>query len=142
MIPNRYFYVVALKLTNAQKIVLPDNYEDIDLVTHDGMRNKTNPKPYVAAVFTSSALDENIFVLGDGRITDDPTSRTTSDYFNGPLEPGTSYKIFQRVIINKKVGRSPSGSWLAEFRYLGINVFCQCFSVCDLRNSYGYFWAH
>ena len=107
----RYFYVVALRVTNSPGIASPDNYEDIDLVTYDGMKNKTNPKPYVAAVFTSSAVDENIFVLGDGRITDDPTSRTTSDYFNGPLEPGTSYRIFQRVIINKKVCPCPAVGW-------------------------------
>jgi hypothetical protein len=48
-----------------------------------------------------------MFVLGDGRNTDNPTSRkrrsTTSDYFNGLLEPGTSYSIFQRIIINEMV---------------------------------------
>ena len=74
------------------------------------MKSETNPKPYVAAVFTSSAVVGDDFVLGDGRITDDPTSRTTSDYFNGPLEPGTSYRIFQRVVINKEVGRRLSVS--------------------------------
>ena len=95
---------MALKLTNAQKILSPDNYEDIDLVTYDGMKNKTNPKPYVAAAFTSSTVVGDIFVLGDGRITDDPTSRVKNDYFNGPLEPGTYYRIFQRIILNKKVG--------------------------------------
>ena len=97
-----YFYVVALKLTNVPEILPPDYYEDTDLVTYAEMKNIANSKPYVAAVFTSSTVDGNIFVLGDGRITDDPTSRTKSDYVNGPLEPGTSYRIFQKIIINKK----------------------------------------
>ena len=94
---------MALRLTNTQRILSPENYKDLDLKTYDWTENRTNPKPYVAAVFTYSSVDREIFVLGDGRMTDDPTSRTTSDYFNGPLEPGTSYRIFQRVIINKKV---------------------------------------
>ena len=28
----------------------------------------------------------------------------TIGYFNGPLEPGVSYSIFQRIIINDEVG--------------------------------------
>ena len=95
---------MALKLTNVPEILPPDYYDDTDLMTYAEMKNITNSKPYVAAVFTSNTVDGNIFVLGDGRITDDPTSRTKSDYFNGPLEPGTSYRIFQKIIINKQVG--------------------------------------
>ena len=95
---------MALRLTNAQEILSPDNYNDIDLMTYAGRRNKKTPQPYVAAVFTPSAVVGDIFILGDGRITDDPASRTKNDCFNGPLEPGTNYRIFQRIIINKKVG--------------------------------------
>jgi hypothetical protein len=94
---------VALELSDDNKIVTPDNYDDIDLVTYSGMQNKTKPKPYVAAVVTSSGAGGNTFILGDGRMTDDPASRTTSDYFNGPLQPGTTYKIFQRIFINREV---------------------------------------
>ncbi|CAB4044008.1 sidekick-2-like [Paramuricea clavata] len=47
-----------------------------------------------------------MFTLGDGRNTNNPTSRrrrsTSSDYYNGPLEPGTIYSIFQRIFINNK----------------------------------------
>ena len=90
-------------MTNTQEILSPDNYEDIDLVTYAGIRDRKTPKPYVAAVFTYSAVDQSIFILGDGKITDDPASRTKNDCFNGPLEPGTNYRIFQRIIINNKV---------------------------------------
>jgi hypothetical protein len=100
---NRYFYVVALKLTEYQETVSSDNYDEIDLLNFSRMQNKTKPKPYIAAVFTSSGVGESTFILGDGRITDYPTSRTTSYYYNGPLEPGTSYKIFQRIVINEEV---------------------------------------
>ena len=93
---------MALRLTDDEKTVSPDIYEDIDLVIYARTQNKTNPKPYVAALFTSGGND-NTFILGDGRITDDPTTRTANDYFNGPLEPGVTYKIFQRIIINKEV---------------------------------------
>ena len=102
-----YFYVVALKLKDGKEPASSDSYENSELVTYAEAENSTNPKPYIAAVVTSSGVDGNMFVLGDGRNTDDPTSRkrrsTTSDYFNGPLEPGTSYSVFQRIIINEMV---------------------------------------
>ncbi len=103
----RYFYVVALKLKDGKEPNSSDTYENNDLITYAEGRRSTNPKPYIAAVITSSGVDGNMFVLGDGGNTSDPTARkrrsTTSDYFNGPLEPGTSYSIFQRIIINDKV---------------------------------------
>ena len=102
-----YFYVVALKLKDGKEPASSDSYENSELVTYAEAENSTKPKPYIAAVVTSSGVDGNMFVLGDGRNTDDPTSRkrrsTTSDYFNGPLEPGTSYSVFQRIIINEMV---------------------------------------
>ena len=99
--------MVALKLKDGKEPASSDSYENSELVTYAEAENSTNPKPYIAAVITSSGVDRNMFVLGDGRNTDDSTSRkrrsTTSDYFNGPLEPGTSYSVFQRIIINEMV---------------------------------------
>ena len=93
--------MVALKLQDGKEFSPPDSYENNELVMYDVARK--NPKPYVAAVVTSK--NENMFILGDGRNTSDPTSRrrrsTSNDYYNGPLEPGTSYRIFQRIFINK-----------------------------------------
>ncbi len=71
-------------------------------------RQKNQPfQNLIAAAVISSGVDGNMFVLGDGKNTSDPTTRkhrsSTSDYFNGPLEPGANYSIFQRVIINCKV---------------------------------------
>jgi hypothetical protein len=102
-----YFYVVALKLQDGKEPASSDSYQNSELVTYVEAGKSTKPKPYIAAVVTSSGVDGNMFVLGDGRNTDNPTSRkrrsTTSDYFNGLLEPGTSYSIFQRIIINEMV---------------------------------------
>jgi hypothetical protein len=96
---------VALTLKDGQESQSPDSYENNDLVTYAEARKSTDPKPYIAAVVTSK--DENMFKLGDGRNTSNPTSRrrrsTSSDYYNGPLEPDTSYSIFQRIFINNKV---------------------------------------
>ncbi len=103
----RYFYVVALKLKDGIEPTSSDSYENNELMTYVEAGRSTRPKPYIAAVITSRDVDGNMFVLGDGRNTSDPKARirrsTTSDYFNGPLEPGTSYSIFQRIIINDKV---------------------------------------
>jgi hypothetical protein len=99
---------VALKLKDGKKGQSPDSYENNDLVTYAEAEQSNDPKPYIAAVVTSK--DGYMFILGDGTNTSDPTSRrrrsTSSDYYNGPLEPGTSYSIFQRIFINNKVKRS------------------------------------
>ena len=96
---------MALKLKDGQKRQSPASYENNDLVTYAEAKQSTDPKPYIAAILTSK--DGNMFILGDRRNTSNPTSRrrrsTSSDYYNGPLEPGTSYSIFQRIFINNKV---------------------------------------
>ena len=96
-----HFYVVALKLEGKEPSS-PDSYENDDLVTYAEAQKSSNPQPYIAAVLSKN---ENMFILGDDRNTSNPTSRrrrsTSSDYYNGPLEPGTSYGIFQRIFINK-----------------------------------------
>ncbi len=103
----RYFYVVALKLKDDKEPFSSDTYENKELMTYVMAKRSTNPKPYIAAVITTSGVDGNMFKLGDGRNTSDPTTRkrksNTSRYFNGLLEPGASYSIFQRIIINDKV---------------------------------------
>ena len=99
----RKFYVVALKLPDGKEPSSPDSYENNDLVTYNEARKLSTPKPYIAAVVTSK--NEATFTLGDGRNTSNPTSRrrrsTSSDYYNGPLEPETNYSIFQRIFINE-----------------------------------------
>jgi hypothetical protein len=96
---------VALKLIDGKQGRSPAIYENKEFVTYAEAYNSTDPKPYIAAVVT--AKDGKMFILGDGRNTSNPTSRrrrsTSSDYYNGPLEPGTSYSIFQRIFINNKV---------------------------------------
>ena len=103
----RYFYVMVLELEDGRDRLSPDNYEVDDLVSYIEGRKLTNQKPYIAAVITASGVGENGFVLGDGRNTSYPSRQkrrsTTIGYFNGPLEPGTSYSIFLRIIINDKV---------------------------------------
>ena len=76
-------------------------------MTYAEAENSTSPQPYIAAVVWSNENQENMFVLGDGRNTSDSTaqkrSSTSRDYYNGPLQPDTSYCIFQRIIISEKV---------------------------------------
>jgi hypothetical protein len=96
---------VALESKDGQESQSPASYENNELVPYAEARTSTDPKPYIAAILTSK--DENMFILGDGTNTSDPTSRrrrsTSSDYYNGLLEPGTFYSIFQRIFINNKV---------------------------------------
>ena len=99
----RQFYVVALKREDGKEPSSSDSYENYNLVTYEVARKSATPRPYTAAVVTSK--NENMFILGDGRNTSNPTSRkrrsTSSNYYNGPLEPGTSYSIFQRIFLNE-----------------------------------------
>ena len=124
----RYFYVVALKLKDNETPSSPDSYESNELVTYDEARKSTNQKPYIAAIITSK--DENMFILGDGKNTSNPTTRrrraTTTDYYNGPLKPGSSYKIFQRIFVNEKV--TLHGQLGEIVRIRNRTVFKECYS--------------
>ena len=98
--------MVAFKLKDEDdKPSSPDSYKKNDLVTYEVARKYTTPQPYIAAVVTSK--NETTFILGDGTKTSNPISRrcrsTSSDYYNGPLEPGTKYRIFYRIFINEEV---------------------------------------
>ena len=95
--------MVALKLKVCKQSLSSDSYEEKELVTYAEAKNSTDLQPYIAAVFRSSGINESVFILGDGRYTTDQTSRTTNGYYNGPLEPGASYSIFQSVVVNEKV---------------------------------------
>ena len=96
---------MALKLKDGQEGQSPASYGNNELVTYAEAKQSNDLKPYIAAILTSK--DENIFILGEDGNTSNPTSRrrrsTSSDYYNGPLEPDTSYSIFQRIFINNKV---------------------------------------
>ena len=96
---------MALKLKDGEEVQSPDSYDNNELVTYAEARKSTVPKPYIAAILTPK--NENMFTLGDRENTINLTSRrrrsTSSDYYNGPLEPGTSYSIFQRIFINNEV---------------------------------------
>ena len=96
---------MALELKNGQKRQSPASYDNNELVTYAEAEQSTDPKPYIAAILTSK--DGN-FILGIGTNTSSPTLRrrrsTSSDYYNGPLEPGASYSIFQRIFNDKVQG--------------------------------------
>ena len=96
---------MALKLENGKEPSSSGSYENNELMTYVEERKSSNPKPYIAAVVASSGVDEITFILGDGRNTSDHRRRRSTDngYYNGPLEPGTSYSIFQRIILNLQV---------------------------------------
>ena len=85
---------MALTLKDGKEPSSSGSYENNELVTYDEARKSSNPQPYIPAVATSSSLDEVTFILGDGRNTSNPTTRrrrsSVGDYYNGPLEPGTS----------------------------------------------------
>jgi hypothetical protein len=95
---------VALNLKDGEEFQSPASYKNNDLVTYAEEKTSSDPKPYIAAIVTSK---DEIVILGDGRNTSNPTSRrrrsTSNGYYNGPLEPDTSYSIFQRIFINNEV---------------------------------------
>ncbi|XP_046856875.1 uncharacterized protein LOC124450287 [Xenia sp. Carnegie-2017] len=92
----RYFYVVAMKNVTEESR-LPSNFKNTDLVTYSKAISSAQPMPYMAAVVSRRDFKPN-FTLGDGETT---TRRSNGEnYYNGPLKPGTNYKIFQCVFIN------------------------------------------
>ncbi|CAB4010637.1 AGAP009518, partial [Paramuricea clavata] len=105
-----HFYVVALTLKDGQGGQSPDSYENNDLMTYAEARKSTDPKPYIAAVVTSK--DENMFKLGDGRNTSNPTSRRCSstpmgDYYStdwSPASKTSEYSGGARVLTKQSSG--------------------------------------
>ncbi|XP_046856877.1 uncharacterized protein LOC124450290 [Xenia sp. Carnegie-2017] len=92
----RYFYVVAMK-NGTEESRLPSNFKNTDLMTYSKAISSTQPIPYIAVVVSRRDFTPD-FTLGDGENT---TRRSNGEnYYNGPLKPGTSYKIFQRVFMN------------------------------------------
>ena len=95
---------MAVKVKGGKDPLSPQEYKMSNFVTYAQMSTSNEMKPYIAAVMLEdSGMDDKEFVLGDGRNTSQPrmrNSRSTSTiFFNGPLEPGASYRIFQKVIV-------------------------------------------
>ncbi|XP_028405442.1 uncharacterized protein LOC114528043 [Dendronephthya gigantea] len=100
-----YLYVVALKLKEGEEIESSSTYEDNELVTYAEAIKSRHPIPYIAAVILFSGVNDNNFILGDGSNTSDATTErgfAKTGYYNGPLEPGSSYSIFLRIFLGDK----------------------------------------
>ena len=65
---------MALKLEDGKEPSSSGSYENHELVTYDKAKKSSNPQPYIAAVVTSSGVNEITFILGDGKNTSDPTT--------------------------------------------------------------------
>ena len=131
--------MVALALKDGKEPTSSDSYEKSELVTYAEARKSTSPKPYIAAVVAPK--DENMFVLGDGRNTSDPTTRrrrsTSNDYYNGPLEPGTSYSIFQRIVLNDKVCHLLIMTIICLETEQKSSSYVFCLSLCSFEHGHG-----
>ena len=77
----------------------PDSYRNDELVTYEEANVSTKLQPYIASVFSNGS---DMFVLGNGENTSLPKI-ATSEFFNGPLEGGSRYSIFQRIFLDDKV---------------------------------------
>ena len=102
------FFVVAIERKNSDtelKLPSSSSYDNNELVTYAEAKESTDPKPYIAIVITTR--DKDMFILGDGRNTSSQTTRRRGSkrnyYFNGPLESGASYIIFQRIFLDDMV---------------------------------------
>ena len=82
----------------------PSNFSNDDLIRHS---TRSPSKLYIAAVLKVSGDGMFVFILGDGlnsSVSKPRTRRSTNrDYNNRPLRPDTTYRIFQRVVVNNMV---------------------------------------
>ncbi|XP_046857453.1 receptor-type tyrosine-protein phosphatase T-like isoform X2 [Xenia sp. Carnegie-2017] len=95
-----FFYIIAME-GDEKNPPPPSNFSNEDLIRYS---TRSQPKLYIAAVLKVSGVDMFVFILGDGSnssISNPRTRRSTDrDYNNRPLSPDTTYRIFQRVIVN------------------------------------------
>ena len=90
--------MVALKIINSKQLNSTDSYSNEELITYSEARRSPKPQPYIASVLYASGLKINKFVLGDAKFTSNSASR---EFYNGPLEAGTCYSIFQQVFFDE-----------------------------------------
>ncbi len=100
--------MVALKIIGDKQPKSPDSYSNDELVTYAEAKQATEPaRPYIASVFSASSQnsENSVFILGDGKNTTYSKERRrralSREFYNGPLEAGTSYSIFQRVFTDE-----------------------------------------
>ncbi len=102
-----HIYVVALKIVEGKQLKSPSTYRNNELVTYAEAKRLAESRPYIASVFSASSIESDVFVLGDGKNTSFSKERkrrsSTNEFYNGPLEGGTSYRIFQRVFVDDQV---------------------------------------
>ncbi|XP_046857065.1 receptor-type tyrosine-protein phosphatase delta-like isoform X2 [Xenia sp. Carnegie-2017] len=95
-----FFYIIAME-GDEKNPPPPSNFSNEDLIRYSTL---SQPKLYIAAVLKVSGVDMFVFILGDGlnsSISKPRTRRSTDrDYNNRPLSPDTTYRVFQRVIVN------------------------------------------
>ncbi|XP_046858726.1 tyrosine-protein phosphatase Lar-like [Xenia sp. Carnegie-2017] len=110
-----YLFVIAMQ-GDRHNLPSPFTLNIEDLETYS---TPSPPNLYVAAVLKPSGGGIFVFILGDG--SNSSISRTRGRrspervYYNAPLKPNTTYRIFQRVVINDQ-GDFYSTEWSPSAR--------------------------
>ncbi|XP_046858728.1 receptor-type tyrosine-protein phosphatase T-like [Xenia sp. Carnegie-2017] len=110
-----YLFVIAMQ-GDRQNLPSPFTLNVEDLETYS---TPSPPNLYVAAVLKPSGGGIFVFILGDGSNSSISGTRGRRSlervYYNAPLKPNTTYRIFQRVVINDQ-GDYYSTEWSPSVR--------------------------
>ena len=110
----QYFRIIIRKVgfNRADAIPHPDRYPDSNITVYVVSKQNDLALPYVTAELSKAYLDAfDKFVIGDGKQTNRSFNRkkrsTSMDsrtaFFNGPLDPGSSYVLFFRAYHSDSV---------------------------------------
>lgn len=110
--PNtKYYQVVIMKIKpDATKLQLNSSSSYNVFKTYSSAQYN---EPYIAAVFDGKDFEQyKMFAIGDGAVyTEDSQNvrkrRSTTKFVNGPLKPGETFVMFQRVLINNSFVTTP-----------------------------------
>ncbi|XP_031573109.1 receptor-type tyrosine-protein phosphatase delta-like [Actinia tenebrosa] len=116
-----FYQVIVLEIATdeegnpVQQDKNPDEYKPSDLLTYqEARKRKPDLVPYITAEFSAEDFHSyRIFRVGDAKNYSTTARRrrdTDGHYYNGPLEPGTYYSVFQRAAVTRDLYTSTG--WL------------------------------
>lgn len=111
---TQYSRIIIMKVDPKSIVGIPhpDNYKDSNITVYSISQTKQFTLPYVTAELGRNYFETvDTFVIGDGQQTNRSTMRkrrnvsngSKTTFFNGPLDPGSSYIMFYRAYHTEAV---------------------------------------
>ena len=100
----RYYLVIVIRIPDGIEGPLPSGTTPEHFVSYEDAHESSVPAVYVAFQFEGSEYQKYRVVVVGGKDKSDSSSRDrreVEEYYNGPLQPDTKYRIFVRAFTSE-----------------------------------------